>query len=98
MEFKVSGYTFAGPFDSVDQLKNESGVYVVVTGEAENWRLLDCGEANDVKLEILNHLRVECWRKNAVEGRIAFVAKYCGVQQRQWISGEVRKENKPPCG
>lgn len=98
MEFKISGYTFAGPYDSVEQLNDESGVYVVVTGETGNWKLLDCGESPKVKERVSNHERRECWQRNAVEGRIAFFVKNAEVKGRQMIAEEILNENEFPCG
>ena len=97
MGLKVSGYTFEGPFDSPTELKNESGVYVILTEDGSSWKLLDCGDSGDVKQRVGNHLREECWKKHAV-GRIAYVAKYCEELGRRMIVNEIRQEHSLPCG
>ena len=97
MRMKVSGYTFEGPFDSANDLKNESGVYVILTEDGGSWKLLDCGEASSVRQGVENHLRKDCWKKHAV-GRIAYVAKYCEEKGRRMIVKEIREEHSLPCG
>jgi hypothetical protein len=97
MAFVLSGYTFSGPFDSVDQLNDESGVFVVVTGETGNWKLIDCGEAGNLKQKISNHERKECWMVEAIEGRLAFFVKLCEVKGRQLIAEEILREHEFPC-
>jgi hypothetical protein len=97
MGMKVSGYTFEGPFNSTNELKNESGVYVILTEDGGNWKLLDCGETSSVKHEVEDHLRKDCWEKHAF-GRIAYIAKYSEEKGRRMIVNEIRQEHSLPCG
>ena len=96
MQLKISGYTFAGPFESSDGLKNESAVYVVATESGGDWQFLDCGAAWDVKSAIVGSDRRDCWERHAV-GRIAFFVKYCEVRGRTMISEEIRRDHALPC-
>jgi len=97
MAFKLSGYSFSGPFDSADKLKDDSGVYVVATGESGNWKLIDCGEAPNVKEKISNHERRDCWRGEAVEGQIGFFVKVAEAKGRQMIAEEILREHEFAC-
>jgi hypothetical protein len=94
---KVSGYTFEGPFESADQLKDESGVYAVVTDDGGTWKLLDCGESVRMKDQVAGHERKASWEEHAV-GKIAFVAKYCDERGRRMIASEIRQDYQLPCG
>ena len=93
----ISSYTFQGPFDSVDLLQGDSGVYAVVTDDAGSWKLLDCGECGNLKDQLTNHERQSCWQEHAF-GKIAFAAKYCDLRGRQLIACEIRQEHQLPCG
>lgn len=99
MTLKISGYTFVGPFASTedDQLKSAEGVYVILTDATDGWKLLDTGDADDLKSTLQNHKRRACWKKHAV-GKVAFAVKYCEIQGRNMITREIRKEHSVPCG
>ena len=49
MALSVSGFSFDGPFDVLDDVEEKSGVYVVVDRTSSDARLLDCGESCKVK-------------------------------------------------
>jgi hypothetical protein len=97
MQLKISGYTFAGPFESSDGLKDESGVYVVATDDGGNWKFLDCGQAGNVKSAVVNSDRQNCWEQHAI-GSIVLFVKYCEVKGREMIAGEIRQDHQLPCG
>jgi hypothetical protein len=97
MGLKITGYTFQGPFDSPADLKNESGVYVILTEDGSDWKLLDCGAASDIRHQVSNHPHEECWKKHAV-GKIAFAGKYCEELGKKMIVKEIRQEHSLPCG
>ncbi len=97
MAIKIDGKDFDGPFGSVEDLKNASGVYVILTKDGDKWMLLDCGESKDVKDRINNHDRKDDWQKHAV-GEIAFAVKYCWRFRRLWIERAIRGRCDLPCG
>lgn len=97
MQFKFSGYTFLGPFESSDELKNESGVYLVATDDGGKWKLLDCGESADVRSSVIGNPRHECWEEHSI-GRLVLFVKYCEIKGRELIAAEIRQDHRLPCG
>ncbi|VAX07676.1 hypothetical protein MNBD_GAMMA26-1407 [hydrothermal vent metagenome] len=99
MSIKIGNYNFEGPFTSVNQLKKQSGVYVVLgrNSSAERWNVLDVGESENVHDRVENHDRADCWKKQGYSS-IAVAAYYCNEQQRMRIEKELRKQFNPPCG
>jgi hypothetical protein len=93
MPIKIGGYDFDGPFDSADALKNESGVYSILSQQ----HLLDCGESADVKQRVQTHDRHECWNANAKE-KIEYAAMYCSEAKRMFADKVIRNKLEPPCG
>jgi len=100
MAFEMWGYQFEGAFSSADMLKASSGVYVIWCEEGKNWKVLDVGEAGDVKARVTNHERADCWRSNC-SGTIRYSATYTSgmtEEQRRQIEQSIRSQVNPPCG
>jgi len=50
-----------------------------------------------LKEKIRTHERQECWKKNAVEGRLSFFVKVAEVMGRKMIAEEILKDHQLPC-
>ena len=100
MSISVGDYVFEGPYNSTENLKNNSGVYVIVCKRWEEYYLIDVGESKEVKNRIENHDRVECWKKNC-DSELMVAVLYTPNKQkhgRMEIEQEIRNIYDIPCG
>jgi hypothetical protein len=100
MTFKSWGYEFEGVFKSEDALKEQSGVYVIWDERGLIWKVLDVGEAENVKARVRDHERKDCWVKNC-SGTICYSAIYTpelDAEGRRAIEKKIRQISDPACG
>jgi hypothetical protein len=100
LSFERWGYQFEGAFTSTNSLKSLAGVYVIWCKDGDNWKVLDVGEAGDVKDRVSNHDRTDCWKRNC-SGTIYYSATYTSgktEEQRREIEQSIRSQEDPPCG
>jgi hypothetical protein len=100
MSISIGEHTFDGPFTPTNDLKNSSGVYVVLDHRQEGYYVVDVGESSEVKTRIEGHDRKPCWQKNAT-GNLAVAVHYTpSLQQsgRIEIEQKLRKQYNPTCG
>ena len=88
----ILGYNFEGPFTGIYQLKDQSGVYVILDG---NGKIIDVGESDEVKTRIENHERESCWKTH---GYSSFAVHYTSQVDREQIEKQIREVHNPPCG
>ncbi len=93
MSINISGYEFDGPFEDTSKLKDQSGVYVILTSDNT---VVDVGESGEVKTRVQNHDRQACWNNNG--GTRVAVLYVDGESARKKIADEVRDQYNPPCG
>ena len=95
----LNKYPFEGPFASPSQIKNQSGVYVVLGRKTSlgNLSVIDTGESSAVKERLDNHDRKPCWNGQQFT-ELNFAAYYTDERGRMQIEAEVRKGYNPPCG
>ena len=98
MTINIINYTFDGPFSSVNDLKNQSGVYVILGNHGSgNWKVVDVGESSDVKTRVSNHDRADCWKQQGYSN-LTVAALYTNEARRMEIESQLRRHFKPPCG
>ena len=98
MSINIEGYEFEGPFNSTDNLKNFSGVYIIHYKNNEGKYIrLDVGESENVKDRIETHDRKNCWSRNA-NGDITVSAYYCNENERMRIEKIIRSSSNLSCG
>ena len=88
----ILGYNFEGPFTGFNQLKDQSGVYVILNG---NEQIIDVGESSEVKTRIKNHERKSCWKTHRYS---SFAVYYTSQANRERIEKQIRENHNPPCG
>lgn len=99
MSIKIGSYNFEGPYTSVNDLLDSSGVYSILgrSSDNERWSVVDIGETQRVRSRVSTHDRKRCW-----EGRghrqLAAAAHYTGERDRLAIERELRLQYQPPCG
>lgn len=95
----IAGVFFEGPFTSTDQIRDESGIYVVASPPATSgirvW--LDVGESANLKTRLDSHDRQDCWRRNSPSGWVFFIS-YCNEAERMRVEAVARKFLRPVCG
>lgn len=100
MSLTIGKHAFEGPFSDTDDLKESSGIYVIVDERDGKYFPIDCGESANVKSRIDNHDRKDCWSNNS-KGSLKVVVKYTHRIQstgRVLIEQEIRSEFSFPCG
>lgn len=100
MSISIGEYEFEGPYKSIENLKNNSGVYAIICKVGEEYYLIDVGESKEVKYRVENHDRAECWQKNCTSELMVAVLYTPNKQKhgRMEIEQKIRNEYDLPCG
>jgi len=99
MSIKLGHYSFIGPFTSVDEIKDRSGIYAIVCTTDGEYFLLDVGESLKLRTRIENHNKKDCWIKNC-NGTLSVYAHYTPFLKqhgRIFIEQELRELFQPDC-
>ena len=93
-------YTFEGPYDNTNSLKDNSGVYIIVCYDGTDYTPIDVGESAEVKNRIETHDRVDCWKKNCKYKLMVGVLYTPNKQQtgRKEVEQDIRCNYTFPCG
>ncbi len=75
MPLQLSNYNFDGPFYKISDIKDQPGIYAILTNIPRGVALLDIGESENVKTRIQNHDRKDEWNKHA-QGTISAAVYY----------------------
>ena len=75
MTIKVSDYAFDGPFLTRALIQDKPGVYLVICRTEAGDQFIDCGEASQVRNEILDHERMSNWEHNCA-GSVLIAVMY----------------------
>ncbi len=102
MSITVGNHTAEGPYTNSNDLKNASGVYVILTrnGSTSKWTVIDIGESHDLRERVENHDRSNCWDSHS-KGTVACAPIYTPHKQqagRREIEQELRAQFTPACG
>ncbi len=99
MAINIGNYNFEGPFSNSNDLRKQSGVYVILgrNADSETWKVVDVGESEDVQERVANHDRADCWKRQGYR-QLAAAAYYCDERTRTRIEQELRAQFNPPCG
>jgi len=99
MIIPIADYMFNGPYESLEDLEDEPGVFSIVCVDRGNWYLLDVDHADDVRTAIEDHTREELWMKYK-RGEIRYAVLYTddSMEKRQMITRTIREEySNIPC-
>lgn len=102
MSITIGRFTAEGPFTNTDGLREQAGVYVILTrnGNAQNWNVVDVGESHALRSRVENHDRSDCWNRNN-QGTLAVAAIYDSTLisgNRFGVEQELRTQFAPDCG
>jgi hypothetical protein len=90
MSIKLGKYSFTGPFESIDKIKDRSGVYAVVYKVDNEYFLSDVRESLKLRTRIENHYTENSWTKNG-EGQLTIYAHYTPLLNQK---GRIRIEQE----
>lgn len=101
MSITIGNYDFEGPYNNTDDIKNKSGVYVILDfTKDDEWEVIDIGESKEVKLRLDTHDRYDCWVLNC-DLTIYYAVYYTPHKEsatRRAVEKELRDQFQPPCG
>ncbi len=92
MSFEFRGYTFEGAWADPNDLERRPGVYVIWCRLGDTWTVLHVGESEDVKDKVINHNKIDDWKKRC-DGTLYYAATYTpGLLQpgRQGVVQDIR--------
>lgn len=99
MSITIGNYSFEGPFANAESLRNNSGVYAILSRRngTDRYTVIDIGEAGWVRDRVANHDRRDQWARTN-HGTLAVAALYCDETARMRIERELRAQYTPVCG
>lgn len=100
MAFHKWGFRFVGRYESLEEILNFQGVYVIWCWSEDNWIVIDVDESDKVRSQLIEHERSECWRRNC-DGNIFYSAHYTRGKTsdyRKKIVQHIRSQINPLCG
>ncbi|MBI4233358.1 MAG: hypothetical protein HY686_02860 [Chloroflexi bacterium] len=104
---KLLDFDFEGPFTNLDDIRDDPGVYVILSMLPDRHFLLDVGETGynwprggqGLRRRLKGHDRRPCWEQNSQGGAFAVVVLYESDDRRRGeIEDELRWRFEPPCG
>ncbi|MEI8115384.1 MAG: hypothetical protein WCI54_17255 [Bacteroidia bacterium] len=90
MSIKLGNYSFSGPFESIEKIKDRSGVYAIVCKVDNEYFLSDVRESLKLRTRIENHYTKDSWKKNG-EGQLTIYAHYTPLLNQK---GRIRIEQE----
>jgi len=100
MSLELKDYSFEGYFSSTLYLEDKPGIYAVLCRYFEKNKVVDIGEAENIKTRVDNHESSNCWRRNC-QSSLVYAALYTpdlNQKARENIVDELRDEYEPVCG
>ena len=88
--FQRWGHEVSGWFTSPHDLEERHGVFVIATQGYQVPFVLDVGQSENVRFQVLNHERRIYWRRNAV-GSLFYAALYTEPGESPFLSGFYRE-------
>lgn len=86
-------------FESLGNLKDQPGVYVVLRKDApgdQDWTIIDVGQSESIKSRLENHDRKQCWEKENYTDLAVLYSEDNNFRVN--TESGIRTEYAPPCG
>jgi hypothetical protein len=99
MAIRLGNYSFTGPFESIDDINDWSGIYAIVCNVDQENFLLDVGESSKLRTRIENHDKKDCWI-NHCKGQLKIYIHYTLLLKqpgRILIERVLREHFQPDC-
>jgi hypothetical protein len=96
---KLGKYSFTGPIESIDKIKDSSGVFAIVCKVDTEYFLIDIVESSKLRTKIGDKGKKDCWIKSCNGQLLIFVhySLFSNQQKRVQIEQELRELFQPPC-
>lgn len=75
MSIAIADYMFKGPLMSVNDLKDQAGIYAIICIRNQRIYIVDVGESPTIRTTVRKHPRKAYWAKSC-RGIIAFAVYY----------------------
>ncbi len=92
-------YSFTGPIESIDKIKDRSGVFAIVCKVDTEYFLIDIVESSKLRTKIGDKGKKDCWIKSC-NGQLLIFVHYTTFSKHQigiQIEQELRELFQPPC-
>lgn len=96
---KLGKYSFTGPIESIDKIKDRSGVFAIVCKVDTEYFLIDVVESSKLRTKIGDQGKKDCWIKSCNGKLLIFVhyTTFLKHESRILIEQEIRDLFHPPC-
>jgi hypothetical protein len=96
---KLGKYSFTGPIESIDKIKDRSGVFAIVCKVDTEYFLIDVVESSKLRTKIGDQGKKDCWIKSCKGKLLIFVhyTTFSTQQKRIQVEQELRELFQPPC-
>lgn len=94
----IGGYNFQGPFVSKQMIRDEAGIYVILTRLSPP-KIIYVGQSISLRNRITYHEQEPYWTQHAPLGfyYAVYYTPRSAAQQRSQIELEIIRKYKPPC-
>lgn len=99
MSLEIGWFSFDGPFEQLEELRSEAGVFAVLAEIDGRYDMLDVDEGEDLRHAAGEHERRTCWEEHA-GGPLRYVVYYLPAEApeaREKIVREIRMQYKMAC-
>jgi hypothetical protein len=93
----IGRHTFDGPFESVDEISDQPGVFLRLEGGDRGYRVVDVGEARAVRSHLAKHAGAGFGPRPDGGDPVYFAVFYMPrstAVDRRWVAAEVRDESR----
>src|SRR5277367_6811146 len=99
MSLLIGRYEFEGPLLNWRGVKNQAGIYAIMSYANQEFQLVELAEADDLQSVLLEEDKQEYWQSKSL-GMLTFSVHYCaraGKRKRLEIVGEILREFDGDC-
>lgn len=99
MTISLGNFTFSGPIESIDKIRDLPGIYAIICVVENEYFLVDVGESSKLRTKIENHDNKDCWTENCKGQLEIFIHYTVFLKQRGriLIEQELRDLFHPDC-
>ena len=99
MSFLIGRYEFEGPLVNWRGVKNQAGIYAIMSYSNQAFELVELAEADDLQEALLDHENQDHWQSKSL-GMLTFSVFYhdrASKGRREEIVGEILREFGGEC-
>lgn len=99
MSFLIGRYEFEGPLINWRGIKNEGGIYAVMSFANHEYELVDMAQSDDLQSEFINESKLKYWQEKS-KGMLTYSVHYhprASRGRREEIVNEILREFDGQC-